>query len=322
MRSFWRRWAATATVCAIVCAIPAHAQDYPSRPVVVVTSTPPGNGPDVIARIVADGLSHLWKQNVVIENRPGGRAVIATSTVKRAAPDGYTLYVALGSTFVILPEIQHDLPFDLDRDLAPVAMVGVQPFVIAVNPKLGVHTLAELIELSKKRPDEILYGTPRGSAPHLAVELLQAKSGSKLKLIPYQATNRAVNDALSGTISVVVESLPALSSAIAAGRLKALAVTSLKRLPEYPDVPTVAEVIPGFDAGGWFVLMAPAGTPEAIRSKINADLRTVLERPDVRDKYARLGTYAVVRSPEQVAQFIRDQHRVWAPVVHHIGLTN
>jgi tripartite-type tricarboxylate transporter receptor subunit TctC len=318
------RWqcCAVAALCALASFGPAQANEYPSRPVVVITSTPAGNGPDVIARIIADGLSHLWKQGVVVENRPGGRAVIATSAVKNAAPDGYTLYVALGSTFTILPEIQPHLPFDLERDLAPIAMVGVQPFVIAVNPKIGVSTLPELIALSKKRPGEIIYGTPRGSAPHLAVELFQARSGSKLRFVPYQSTNRAVIDALNGTISVIVESQSGLSSALASGQLKPLAVTSRQRLPAFPDVPTVAETIPGFAAGGWFVLMAPAGTPVTIRDRINEDLRSVLQQADVRKKYANLGTYVVIRSPAEVAQFIHEQRRIWTPVIRQMGLTN
>jgi tripartite-type tricarboxylate transporter receptor subunit TctC len=313
---------ALAALCLLAGIAPASSQIYPSRPVVLITSTPAGNGPDVIARVIADGLSHLWKQKVVVENRPGGRAIVATTAVKNAAPDGYTLYVALGSTFVILPEIRPNLPFDLERDLTPIGMVAVQPFVVAVNPKLGVNTLPELIALSKKRPGEILYGTPRGSAPHLAVEFLQAQSGSQLRFVPYASTTRAVADALNGTVSVVVESLPGLAGAIASAQLKAVAVTSRERLPEYPHLPTVAETIPGFEAGGWFVLMAPAGTPEALREKINNDLQTVLNLPQTRDKYAKLGTYAVIRSPSEVAQFIREQRRIWSPIVHKIGLTN
>ncbi len=317
----WSRCAAVA-FCVLVGAAPVSAQDYPSRPVVLITSTPSGNGPDVIARIVADGLSRLWKQRVVVKNRPGGRAVVATTAVKNAAPDGYTLYVALGSTFVILPEIRAHLPFDLERDLSPIGMVAVQPFVIAVNPKLGVNTFPELIALSKKRPGQILYGTPRGSAPHLAVELLQARSGSQLRFVPYASTMRAVADALNGTVSVVVESLSGLSGAIAAGQLKAIAVTSRERLPDHPNLPTVAETVPSFEAGGWFVLMAPAGVPVTLRKKINADLQTVLNQPQTRDKYAKLGTYSVIRSPSEVAQFISQQRKIWSPVVHQIGLTN
>ena len=300
----------------------AQAGSYPSHPVVVLTSTPAGNGPDVIARLVADGLSKLWKQQVVVENRPGGRAVVATLAAKNAAPDGYTLYIALGSTFVILPEIQSKLPFDLDRDIVPVGMVGTQPFVIAVDPKLGVNTLSELVAISRKRPNEILYGCFRGSAPHLAAELFQARSGAKLKFVPYTGTAQVVTDILGGTVSVVVESLPALAGPIKAGQLKALAVTSSKRLPEFPDVPTVAETLPGYEATGWFVLMAPAGTPDAIRDKISADLRTVLYQPNIREKFSTLGTYSIARSPSEVAQFIQGQRKLWGPIVHQIGLAN
>ena len=321
MRSGWWRYA-VAALCALGGAAPAQALDFPTRPVVLITSTPPGNGPDVIARIIADGLTRLWKQPVVVESRPGGRGQVATLAVKNAKPDGHTLYVAIGSTFVILPEIQPHLPFDLDRDLAPIGMVGNQPFVIAVNPKLGVSTLPELVALSKKRPDQILYGAGRASAPHLAAGFLQAKSGAQLRFVPYASTTRAVADALNGTISVVVESLSGLSGVINSGQLKAIAVTSRERLPDYPALPTAAETIPGFEAGGWFVLMAPAGVPETLRKRINADLQTVLNQPQTRAKYAKLGTYAVIRSPSEVAQFIREQRRVWGPVVHQIGLTN
>lgn len=298
----------------------AEAANYPVRPVMLLTSTPAGNGPDVIARLVADALSKKWKQQVVVENRPGGRAVVATMAAKNAAPDGYTLYVALGSTFVVLPEIQPKLPFDLDHDIVPVGMVGAQPFVIAVDPKLGVNTLPELIALSKKRPDEILYGCFRGSAPHLAAELLQIRSGARLKFVPYSGTAKVVADILGGTVSVAVESLPALIGPINAGQLKALAVTSAQRLPEFPDLPTVAETLPGYEATGWFALMAPAGTPMEIRDRINADLRTVLDQPEIHEKFATLGTYSVARSPSEVTAYIQQQRAVWRPVIHKIGL--
>jgi tripartite-type tricarboxylate transporter receptor subunit TctC len=312
-----------ALVLAVLMSPPiAYANNYPSHAVVLLTSTPAGNGPDVIARLVADGLSRLWHQQVVVENRPGGRAVVATLAAKNAMPNGYTLYVALGSTFVILPEIQPNLPFDLNRDIIPVGMIGAQPFVIAVDPKLGVNTLAELVALSQRRPNEILYGCFRGSAPHLAAELLQTRSGAKLKFVPYTGTAQVVADILGGTVSVVMESLPALVGPIKSGQLKALAVTSSKRLPEFPDLPTVAESFPGYEATGWFVLMAPTGTPDAIRDKINSDLRTVLNQPNIREKFATLGTYSIARSPSEVARYIQEQRKLWRPVVHQIGLIN
>jgi tripartite-type tricarboxylate transporter receptor subunit TctC len=317
----WPRFALT-ILCALAAAPAASAQPYPNRPVTLITSVPAGNGPDVIARIVADGLSRRWKQRVIVEDRPGGRAIVATLAAKRAAPDGYTLYVALGSTFVILPEIHHNLPFDLDRDLAPVGIVGAQPFVIAISPKLGVNTLGELVALSKKRPDEIVYGCFRGSAPHVAFELMQAELGARLKFIPYSKTTRMVADVLNGTIAVAIESLPALAGPIASGRLKALAVTSTARLPELPHVPTVAETLPGYEATGWFALMAPAGTPAAIVDQVNADLGAVLKSSETRKRFAVLGTFAMVRSPAEVKQFIARQHTLWKPIIHRMDLAN
>jgi tripartite-type tricarboxylate transporter receptor subunit TctC len=311
---------AFALACVIAPAALAHAGDYPSRPVTVITSTPPGNGPDIIARIVADGLAGVWKQRVLVENRPGGRAIVATLAATRAPPDGYTLYVALGSTFVVLPEIQHHLPFDLSHDLAPIGIVATQPFVVAVSPKLGVNTLGELVALSKRRPDEILYGTIWGSLPHLAFELMQSRFGSRLKLVPYTSTPQAIADVQGGTIPVVIESVSALAGPVRSGELRPLAVTAAHRLAEFPNVPTIAESLPGYEALGWFALMAPAHTPVEILEKISADLEIVLQEDSTRAKYARLGTYVVKKSPSEVSQYIRAQHDVMKPVIDSIGL--
>lgn len=310
-----------ALACAIASGAPAHAADFPSRPVTVITSTPPGNGPDIIARIVADGLADLWKQRVLVENRPGGRAIVATLAAKKAPPDGYTLYVALGSTFVVLPEIQHHLPFDLDHDLVPIGIVAAQPFVIAASPKLGVNTLGELIALSKRRPDEILYGTIWGSLPHLAFELMQSRFKSRLKLVPYASTPQAIADVRGGSIPVVIESVTALAGPIRSGELKPLAVTASRRLVEFPNVPTIAESLPGYEELGWLALMAPAHTPAEIVEKISGDLKTVLQEDSTRAKYANLGTYVMMKSPSEVAQYIRVQHDVMKPVIDRIGLT-
>ena len=315
-------WAARLTwlVLAIFASVPAGAGSFPEKSVMLITSTAAGGGPDVIARLVADGFSQAWKQQVLVNNRPGGRGIIATQAVTSAEPDGYTLYVALGSTFVVLPVIQPKLPFDLQHDIVPIGLVGEQPFIIAVSPKLGVKTLAELIARSKREPSRILYGTVRGSAPHLAMELMQSRSNAKMMLVPYPAITKAASDALGGTISVVVDSLSALGGLVKSGQLNAIAVTSAKRLPDFPDLPAVAETLPGFEATGWFPLMGPAGIPDAIRSKVNADLRAVLDRPDVRQKFAELGTYARPMSPAATAEFIQRQRETWIPVVKQINL--
>ncbi|HET7849416.1 MAG TPA: tripartite tricarboxylate transporter substrate-binding protein [Pseudolabrys sp.] len=288
----------------------------------MICSTPAGNGPDVIARIVADGLTRLWGERVVVENRPGGRAIIATLAVKKSVPDGYTLYVALGSTFVILPEIHPDLPFDLQRDIVPIGLIAEQPFAIAVDPKLGLNSLADLIALARKRQGELLYGTIRASAPHLATVLFLSQAGIRMKFVAYPNTAKAVGDVMSGTVSAVVESVSGLRGAIAGGQIKALAVSSAKRLPEFPDLPTIAETIPGYTAKGWFALMAPAGTPDAIRKKVNADLNTVLAEPEVKQKLASLGTYSHATSPAETAQYIAHEQALWKPVIKRMHLMN
>jgi tripartite-type tricarboxylate transporter receptor subunit TctC len=296
------------------------AQDYPAKPVVIITSTAAGGGPDVIARTVADRLTELWQQRVFVENRPGSLGAIATLALTHARPDGNTLCVTLGSTYIVLPEVQKNLPFDVERDLIPIGLVGEQPFVIAVDPKLGIGTLAGLIDYARKHLGEVFYGTIRGSMPHLVMELLQSHAGTGMALVPYPATVKAVNDVIGGRIAVVIDSLSSLGGFVQSGQLKALAVTSAKRLPEFPDLPAVAETFPGIEGTGWFALTAPAGTPDVILRKVNRDLRTALENDNMKIKFAKLGTYSHPMSLDEIARFIHRQREVWSPVVEKIGL--
>jgi tripartite-type tricarboxylate transporter receptor subunit TctC len=296
------------------------AQDYPAKPVVIITSTAAGGGPDVIARTVADRLTELWQQRVFVENRPGSLGAIATLALTHARSDGNTLCVTLGSTYIVLPEVQKNLPFDVERDLVPIGLVGEQPFVIAVDPELGIDTLAGLVDYASKRPGEVFYGTIRGSMPHLVMELLQSRAGTRMALVPYPATVKAVNDVIGGRIAVVIDSLSSLGPFVQSGQLKALAVTSAKRLPEFQDVPAVAETFPGVEGTGWFALTAPAGTPDDIVQTLNRDLRAVIESKDMRQTFAKLGTYTRPMSLRETARFIHHQREVWSPVVDKIGL--
>lgn len=305
----------------LLAAASAQAEGYPGKPVIFITSTPAGNGPDVIARIVADRLGQRWNQQVLVDNRPGGRAIVATLAVTQSAHDGYTLYVTLGSTYIVLPQIQPKLPFDLQRDLAPIALVGEQPFAIAVNPKSEFKTLAELIAFAKKHPEEITYGAARGSMPHLVMEAFQKRAGIKLTLVPYSSTTKSITDVLGGRISFVVDSLSGLGGSIQSGQLVPLAVTAAKRLPDYPNLPTIAEIFPGFEGNGWFVLTAPTGTPEPILQDVNKAMSAVLAETEVIAKLAKLGTYARPMSTQQVSDFIRQQREIWVPVVTQVGLT-
>jgi tripartite-type tricarboxylate transporter receptor subunit TctC len=315
---------ALGTMAAVV-GSPANADSYPTRPVMILSQASAGSGPDVIARIVADRLTQAFGQQVLVINRPGGGGVIAAQAAAAAPSDGHTLYVPLASTFVVLPETQAKMPLDLARDLVSIGLIGEQPMVIAVNPALGINTLAELIARAKGRPGEILCGgAGRGTLPHLTSEMLRGRFGIDLTYIP-SSSMRAMQDAIGGTIHVFIESMAAVSGPMQGGSLQALAVASSSRLPDFPDLPTVEEAAPGvgnFEARGWFPLMAPARTPDAIVQKVNRDLRSALDEPEVRRKLATLGTYPRPMSPAETAAFIRNEQDLWRPVVKQLDLVS
>ncbi len=313
------------SLAAAIAASPATAESYPTRPVMLLTPIAAGSGPDVIVRIVAERLTQAWGQQVLVVNRPGAGGIVAAQAAAVAPSDGHTLYMPLASTFVVLPETQAKMPLDLARDLVPIGMLGEQPMAIAVNPALGINTLAELIARAKSRPGDILFGAGRGTLPHLTGEMLRRRAGIDLTYIPYPVNTRALQDAIGGTIHVFIESMAALSGPIQGGSLKALAVASSSRLPDFPDLPTVEEATPGigaFEARGWFALMATARTPDAIVQKVNRDLRIVLGEPEVKRKLAVLGTYPRPMSPAETAAFIRSEQELWRPVVRQLDLAS
>ncbi len=300
----------------------AQAQNYPGKTVSIITPSGAGRGPDGIGRIVAERLSQAWGQQVVIVNRPGAGGVIAGQAVAAAERDGHTLYLAISSTFLVLPVTQPRLPFDLRRDFAPIGVVGEQPFVVAATPALGVNTLAELVALAKRRPGELSYtASNRGTIPHLAGELLQKRAGFEMTFVPYLGVAKGLHDVMGGRVSVAVESLSGLAGAIEGQLLKPLAVTSQRRLERLPDVPAVAETFTDFHATGWFALMAPSGTPEVILQKVSDDLRAVLENPELRRRIEAIGTYARPMSRAETVAFIAREQELWQPVVRKIGLT-
>jgi tripartite-type tricarboxylate transporter receptor subunit TctC len=299
----------------------AQAQDYPAKPVKIVTQGAAGSGPDVIARILADHLGRLWAQQVVVLPHPGAAGSTAARVAAGAVADGYTLYMPATSAFVVMPEMLPNLPFDLGRDFVPIGFVGEQPMVIAVAPALGIKSLSELAAPRKERPGEILYAANnRGSLPHLTAERLRKETGADLTFIPYPGVAAGLQDLVGGRISLIVESVGPLYGAIQGGSIKPLAVASHKRLPNLPDLPTVAETVPGFAAMGWFPLMAPRGTPEAIIRKVNRDLETVLRQPELRQRFQDLGTFTRPMLSAEVTEFIRGEQQLWRPVVRQIGL--
>src|SRR5712675_2336504 len=287
----------------------ASAQTYPSAPVKLIVTTGAGGAPDVIARIVAEGLSRRWGQQVFVTNHPGAAGSIGMKVAGTAAADGYTLMFALSSSFVALPEIAKDYPFDLVRDFVSIGFVCEQPMAIAVPPSLGVGTLGELIAYVKKRPGEINVAVlSRGGIPHLTAEWIKLAAGLDWTSINYPGTPAGLSDVFGGRVQVIMDGLPSLAGSITGGKLKLLAVGSAQRLSNRPETPTIAETLPAIPrALGFFALMGPPGTPEPIAAKISDDLRTVLADPAVQQRFEEIASYINPMSPAELREYIRTE---------------
>ena len=308
-----------AVAFALTAAATAWARDYPQKPVSLIIPVAAGTGADVIARILADQLTERWGQQVVVINRPGAAGVIAAQTAASAVPDGYTLYMAVSSGFAVIPETKAKWPVDLSTDFVPIGWISDQPMIIAVAPSLGVNTLAEFIDLAKRKPDDMLFGAARLSVPHLTGALLNERAGIKMRYIPTGGAPKVMQDILNGNLNVVTDSVPGIRGALQGGMVKALAFTGERRLASYPDLPLASETLPKFFVRGWFVLMAPAKTPEEIVKQARDDLRETLEQPALRSRYEEMGTFARPTSSEQeVRKMIEDEKNLWRPIVREI----
>jgi tripartite-type tricarboxylate transporter receptor subunit TctC len=321
LTSFAAAWWAL-SICGFA-AQSAQAQDYPTRPVRLISDSAPGSAIDVNMRIIADGLSRVLGQQAVVINQPGAGGAIAARAAAAATPDGYTLFMPAISSFVTLPGIADNLPLQVPRDFTPIASLGGAPLFITAARWVGVKTLPELIALAKKRPGELAYGTNGpGRLTHLTGELLQRQAGIKLLMVPYsRGTAQVLNDMMGGRIALAFDSYSGIAGAIEAGNVQALAVAAAKRMAVFPDLPAAAETLPGFEAVGWQFLVAPAGTPDAIVSKLNADVIATLNDPKIRARLARLGRDDRPMSPAETLAFIQSEQRKWAPILAQIPVT-
>jgi tripartite-type tricarboxylate transporter receptor subunit TctC len=313
--------ASLALLSSIGFAVPGRAQDYPTHPVRLISDSAPGSAIDVGMRILADGLGRVWGQQAVMMNEPGAGGAIAVRAAAAATPDGYTLGMVALSAFVALPGAADNLPIQVPRDFTPIGYLGDAPLFITAAPWVGVKTLPDLIERAKREPGKLAYGTNGvGRLTHLTGELLQSRAGIKLLMVPYSGgTAQVLTDMMGGRIALTFDSYSGIAGAVAAGNAIPLAVGSLKRVENFPDVPTVAETLPGFAAIGWQVLVAPAGTPDAIVRKANADLIKVTGDPDIRQRLAKFGREEISMSPEQTQTFIVGEQQKWAPILAQIG---
>ena len=296
----------------------ALAQDYPQKPIKMITPYPPGGPTDVLARAVSPKLSERLGQPIVIDNRPGASGMIGADLVAKAAPDGYTL-LANASIHVINPSLYKNTTYDAIKDFAPVGLIAEVPLVLVINPKLDVNSVKELIAKAKAKPLNFA-SSGNGSAPHLAGEGFKIATGADIQHIPYKGSGPAVADLIGGQVDFMFDSLPSSMPHIKSGRLKALAVTTKKRSGALPDVPTVAESgVPGFDVSTWYGIWAPAATPPAIVKKVSSELAAVVRLPEVRARLADLGAEAVGNTPEEFAAFNRSELAKWAKIVKDSG---
>jgi len=319
--------AKTVTI-ALVAAVPAFAtpvaaQEYPAKPVRVLVGFAPGGGIDSSARAFAPALGAALGKPVIVENRPGAGSNIAAEIAAKAAPDGYTLLLGSIASLAINPSLYGKLPFDPARDFAPIAQTGTMSNIIVVHPVVPAKTLKEFVALAKRSPGQITYATPgAGSSAHLSGELLKKVAGIDIVAVPYKGGGQAVVDSLAGHVPVFFASVPVVITHVAAGRLKAIAVTTGKRAAAMPDVPTVAEAgYPGCQIDNWYGLVAPAGTPRAVIDRLNREVTVVLLTQDVVTRIRELGHDTATSTPEQFGALIRSENAKWAKVVKEVGVS-
>jgi tripartite-type tricarboxylate transporter receptor subunit TctC len=295
---------------------------YPDRPVRMLIAQAPGGNADIIARALAEGLGERLRQTVVADNRGGASGIIATELTVRAAPDGYTILL-VPSSFGVNPAVNTKLPYDQLRDLAPITMVASAPNVLVVGPALPIKSVADLIKAAKANPGKLTFGSSGNlGSPHLAGELFKLMTGTDMIHVPYKGAASAMIDLVGGRISLSFASLPSAIAHIRSGRLTAIAVTSEKRFPLTPDLPTVAESgLPGFETTAWQGLVAPARTPPAIIKRLNAESINVLKQPAMRERMTQNGAVAVGSTPEELWVFARSQIEKWGKVIKAAGIT-
>ncbi|TAK87268.1 MAG: tripartite tricarboxylate transporter substrate binding protein [Betaproteobacteria bacterium] len=313
-------------VFALLCvffSVAAMGQEYPTKPIRLVTPWPPGGGTDIVARMIAAKLTDAWGQQVVVENKSGATGTIGTDMVAKSAPDGYTLIIGTNATHVIAVSLYAKLPYDQEKDLTPITRVSAVPHVIAVVPSLEARNVQELIALAKAHPGKISFGSAgNGSTPHLAGELFKTLTGVNLLHVPYKGTGQSLQDTIGGVVQVSFDTMPSVLPHIKSGRLRALAIAGPKRVSALPDVPAVAEAgVPGAEGMTWYGLFGPAGLPKPIVQKIFAEVVRIVKLPDVKSRLDSLGTEETTSaSPQEFAAMVHSDIAKYAKVIKSAGL--
>jgi tripartite-type tricarboxylate transporter receptor subunit TctC len=315
----FRKIALTPFLWALAFCATAFAQSYPTKPIRFIVSFPPGGSSDLIARAIAPHMASGLGQPVVVENRPGAGGMIGVDAVAKAAPDGYTIGLAAAGALSSNVSLYPKMPFDPQKDLAPISTLAMIPFFLVAHPSQPA-TLKEVIAEAKAKPLSFGHGG-NGSTMHLAGELFNMMAGLKIQAVPYKGSGPVSADVLGGQVPLGVVDVPSAISSVKAGRMRALAVTSKRRIDAAPDVPTFEEAgVPGYEAIGWFGVVAPAGTPRPIVEKLNSEIASALRDPDIRGRAIAAGTEPLTTTPEEFAGMIREETKKWAEVIKAAGI--
>ena len=298
------------------------AQSYPAKPVRYVVPFPAGASPDIVARLIADRFNRMWGQQVLVENRPGAGGTVGAAFAAKSPADGYTLFQCNIASSAIAESLYEKMPYDHQRDFAPLSLIGTTPSVLIVHPSMPARSVQEFIAYAKANPGKLSYGSSAaGVSPQLAMELFKLTAKIDVVHVAYKGAPQALSDVIAGQIPVSMQTAPAVLPVIQTGRVRALAVTSLKRISQLPAVPTMHETaLPGFEVNSWYGLCAPAATPAPILDKVYADLTAVLRMPEIQQRFKEMVIEVAPTSRDEFAQFIRAETARWARVIKDAGI--
>jgi tripartite-type tricarboxylate transporter receptor subunit TctC len=317
------RWIhACAALALASVAVASPAQNYPVKPIRLIVPYPPGGPTDLVGRSIGQKLTEAWGQPVVVENRAGAASAVGTEVAARSPADGYNLLLGTSAGFCINPALGGKLPYDPERDFAPITMLVINPQILVVHPSLPVHSVKMLVALAKSRPGQINYASVGNASPqHLGMEMLKSMTGINMVHVPYKGTVPAITDILAGNVSLMFNSMPSVLPQANAGKLRGIAVSSARRSAAAPDIPTVAEAgIPGFEYVTWYGLFAPAGTPRDIVNRLNAQVVKILSEPELAKRFASQGAEPLGNTPEQLSQYRRSEFERWRKLISELKL--
>ena len=301
-------------------AIPvAVAQRYPTKPIRIIALSSPASGPDIIGRLIGQKFTEAWGQQVIVDTRPGASGIIGAEIASKAAPDGHTLMIVT-SQAVIVSVMYEKLPYHLLKDFSPISMMASTPFILAVHPSVPAASIMELVAYAKSKPGELRYGSGgSGSPPHLAAEIFKSMTGSSILHVPYKGVTPALMDTVAGQVQIVISVVPAILPTVKGGKVKALGVTSAKRTPLVPDLPTIAETVPGYEFIGWYGLVAPARTPAGILSKLNTEVARILKTSEFQERLVALGAEPISSTQQELAAYMQVQSEKMRKAVKESG---